>query len=250
MIRSISFDPKDAAKVVPWWDACPAWKGRTEFTFEPGLTVVCGPNGTGKTALFTLLSRLLFAEQGGRSTLTWQSVYDAAGYPFAKISLDHDGQGIWHFDSAHQVGLVGGMAAFDEDFFEEGIKGVLLNRASAGQGTLHRLAPTIMAAKSAKAPGIGIKKGTRPTPAIQAFLAGRGEPGQPTFLLDEPDRNLDADNQVALWVGLNRLAERCQIIVASHSNLPMLQKCPPRFLETVPGYVEKTNDRLLAFLDA
>ncbi len=248
MIRSLSFDQSAATKVVPWWPKCEAWKDRTSFTFSPGLTLVCGPNGAGKTALFTLLSRLLFAEQGGKSTLTFHSVHDAAEYPLDKIHLDHDGQGIWHLDLGHTPGLMGG--GFDDDFFMEGVAGLQRNRISAGQGTMVRLNSLLKAANEVRAPGMETRGQYVKVPErLRVFLAGQGEKGPPTFLFDEPDRNLDANSEASLWIALARMALKCQIIVISHSPLPLLQLPDENILEAVPGYKKKAIARLRFFLD-
>lgn len=49
------------------------------------------------------------------------------------------------------------------------------------------------------------------------FLKGSGKVGQPTILLDEPERSLDLNYQPAIWRLLRAFAPTTQFIVASHS---------------------------------
>ena len=249
MIRSLTFTPEAAASVVPWWGKCPAWRDRTSFTFNPGLTLICGPNGTGKTALFKMLARLLLAEQGGKTAITEDCLGDTRNYKLGDIQLDHDGQGVWHLDLTHTPGLVGGMAAFDFAFMEEAMLGVETHRSSAGQGTLMRLGGMVKAMTEARAPEVQNQLRGEVPERIRTMLAGSGEKGPPTFLLDEPDRNLDSVNQVALWTGLRRLSKQCQIIVISHNILPLIALPKAQILETTPGYVDRARSAMEGYLE-
>jgi hypothetical protein len=49
------------------------------------------------------------------------------------------------------------------------------------------------------------------------FLKGSAKEGQPTILLDEPERSYDLNAQVGVWRLLRAYADQIQFIVASHS---------------------------------
>lgn len=225
MIESLTFTPEQARAVVPYWDSCSAWKGRTEFKFNPGLTVVMGPNGCGKSALFAFLARLLAAEQGGRSVVTYDHLRDRAKGKYDEIALIHDGTGVRHLSLDTDVGLIGGMAGFDDDFMVEGVDAIYRKKLSSGQNTTSRLVAYLQDMKDGRASGVTYKakKDQAPEGTVK-FLAGTGVPGKPTFLLDEPDRTLDTRAQFTFWTRIARMvAAKCQVIIISHNPLvPLL----------------------------
>lgn len=52
---------------------------------------------------------------------------------------------------------------------------------------------------------------------FQDWINSMSKDGKPTLLIDELDTNLDLDNQKLYWEYLNKLTEKWQIIVVSHS---------------------------------
>lgn len=252
MIRSVHVDDAAVAKsLVPHWEQARVWSGRTDWTFHPQLTVVVGPNGSGKSSLLRLLGELLHAEQGGYSKLTPQSVQggrdtDRASVPWHRLKLEHDGRGIRCYHADHVTGLVGGMAGFDYDFMDEAMLGIRANRASSGQAVLMRLNTTLNAlALGEVLPPILEEKGwvrellDKPAYAAQrAHLQGSLPVGPPTFILDEPDRNMDAEHQIGLWRLIDSVtrAGKAQVILATH-NMWILHKVDPScVLEAKPDY--------------
>ena len=70
-------DILDAAKTpVPWLLSVEAFKKPCTFEFKPGLNVLWGRNGSGKTSLTKVLARLFHCEQGNQPIVTQESLSD------------------------------------------------------------------------------------------------------------------------------------------------------------------------------
>lgn len=232
MIRSITIhDPKRTP--VPWAAKVPALL--QPITFGPGLNILWGRNGSGKSTVLRLLGKLFHCEQGGETIVTHESLralFDRQPYgedPTAPaVAVDHDGQAVRFFDPNEAIGIKYG--AFDDDFFEEGLINTIA-RGSSGQTTLRRFDKILGQILDGVVPEVTWKvpRGKAPPPAgrrsfwddraqlAEDMLRGAGEKGPPTVLLDEPDRSLDIANQAAVWRLLRSAAQTTQVIVAAHS---------------------------------
>lgn len=255
MIRSCDIkDPKSTP--IKWWPKVEALAKPRTFTFEPGLNILWGKNGSGKTTVIKLLARLLHCEQSGAPVVTEHSVrelFDGFGFGDEKapgklkkaITLDHDGQGVRHFDPTVAVGLMGGMSAFDWDFGMEGIQNTMF-KGSAGQTTMFRIDKIIGALlkgepaeidRRIKAEGVN-DSWAKQLKVAEHFLKGSGKKGQPTVLLDEPERSFDLPTQVMIWRFIRAYSKQVQFIVASHSffalGLPGVN-----YIELTDGYLEQ-----------
>ena len=236
----------------------PFLKEHDRVGFKPGLNILWGGNGTGKSTILSAIARMLHCEQGGRTCVT----KDSLGAVFEVPSADpksrfgersdtladgvvpiHDGQCVLHFDPGHAVGLAFGGAAFDWDFAGAGVANTMF-RGSSGQVTLERCNEVLYTiVKPEKWPKIEWKvsqKGEYYAPRtsqVEAFLKGTLEQGQPTVLLDEPDRSLSMKLQAGLWTNLAaRYSKNVQIIAASHS--PLALHLPGvNYIEMTPGYL-------------
>ena len=117
MIRSINII-KPTATPVKWVGDVAALKEPREFKFTPGLNILWGKNGSGKTTVLKLLARLFHCEQSGTSVVREESMRELFGIGmrsddkavFDGVTVDHDGQAVRHFDPAHAVGLMAGGA--------------------------------------------------------------------------------------------------------------------------------------------
>jgi energy-coupling factor transporter ATP-binding protein EcfA2 len=243
---------KDSAKTpVQWLAKVDALKQRRVFEFKPGLNILWGRNGSGKTSLTKVLARLFHCEQGNHPLVTQESLRQLVGDGALEaadiqkgLQIVHDGQGVRHFDPGCAVGLMGGMAEFDWDFGAEGISNTMF-KGSAGQTTMFRfdrLAKEIVASEvpevswkfSRKRAGKDIW-GQRVTLAAR-LLEGNAPKGQPTILLDEPERSYDLNTQIGIWRFLRAYADQIQFIVASHS-LFALKIPEAHYIELSPGYL-------------
>ena len=94
---------------VPWLASIDAFKTPRTFEFKPGLNVLWGRNGSGKTSLTKVLARLFHCEQSNQPIVTQESLSELVGGRVMNdadlrtgLSVSHDGQGVRHFDPSHE----------------------------------------------------------------------------------------------------------------------------------------------------
>jgi energy-coupling factor transporter ATP-binding protein EcfA2 len=129
MIESLTV--KDPSKTpIKWLKDVPALSKPRAFAFTPGLNVLWGRNGSGKSTILTLLARALHCHTSGFPVITVDSLRelldnapnDKPEQALEGIEIRHDGQGVRYFNPEQTVGLAGGGAYFDDDFFGEGVR--------------------------------------------------------------------------------------------------------------------------------
>lgn len=263
MIESLTFDPalKSECRELHWAGKLPYFQSRQEVQFKPGLNILFGANGSGKSTLLRMLGLALAAVQGGRSTITQDWVNSAMPFRAEAISfpwrLKHDGQPAMFCDARDAVGLIGGGAAFDDDFFREGVTAAML-RASAGQTTMTRLnraLGVLTAAKEGKPDGFPAEiqwKVSRTHMAnaarerLEAWLAPTCAAGPHTILLDEPESGFSLAWQSGLWRNILSKVDpaKFQVIVATHSTFALGIE-HAHYIELTPGYRMESDFALL-----
>jgi len=242
--------------VCPWWPKVKAFEGRTEFEFKPGINILWGKNGSGKSSVVQMLARLTHSGQGGVTKVTTETLrhfYDHQGFHGGQ-DLETDGQGVWYCDPSERVGLIGG--SFDYDFMDMGLQNTMF-KGSHGETTLMRVYNILVDMKARKRPEIEYKhlrkppvEGSKDRYADQdreeykrwldatKYLRGEDKTSPPTILFDEPDRSLDIPTQLRFWDTLTAHDKNYQIIVASHSLFAM--DIPgANYIELVPGYLNQ-----------
>lgn len=247
-----TLDLRDSTKTpVKWLSSIEAFKAPRAFEFKPGLNILWGRNGAGKTSLTKVLARLFHCEQSNQPCVTQESLSELVGGGFDDVDVDvkqgvrvtHDGQGVRHFDPGHAVGLMGGGAAFDWAFGMEGVANVMF-KGSAGQTTMFRFDRLVNEIVAGKIPEVTWKisrdslNGTWDKRAKLAafFLEANADKGPSTILLDEPERSYDLNAQVGVWRFLRAYADQYQFIVASHSLFAL--KIPgAHYIELSPRYL-------------
>jgi len=257
MIYSLKIvDP--TATPIPWLPKVEALKAPREFTFTPGLNIIWGRNGTGKSSLLTLLARIFHCAQSGFPVITTSSLedlfatvkWDDNGRLERSVSIRHDGQGVRHFDPGHTVGLLAFGGAFDDDFSNEGFAAVK-TRGSAGQMTAFKSDKLLKTIKNGETPAVKCGHSAQRVNDVwetrkevaQHLLAGNADKGPPTILLDEPDRSFDLPMQLAVWKFLRIYADETQFIVASHC--PFALNLPEaNYIDIDPGYLELAQKTL------
>jgi predicted ATPase len=244
-------DILDSTKTpVKWLSSVEAFKKPRAFEFKPGLNVLWGRNGSGKTSLTKVLARLFHCEQGNQPIVTQESLSELVGGRVmddidlkAGLKITHDGQGVRHFDPGHAVGLMGGGAAFDWAFGMEGIANTLF-KGSAGQTTMFRFDRLINEIVAGEIPEVEWKFSRERLSGVWAeraklasyFLKGNAAKGPPTILLDEPERSYDLNAQVGVWRFLRAYSDQIQFVVASHS-LFALKIPDAHYIELSPHYL-------------
>lgn len=251
------------------------FKGRKVLKFKPGLNVLFGPNGCGKSTVLNILAQSLAAAQGGVSTVTQDHISSTVdmfaalrqrdgvkGEMKDKIGLEvrHDGQPVVYSDPRKTVGLVGG--SFDDDFMERGLAEAMGSaRRSHGQLSLSRTdsALAVLMGKSASPTSIPYTMNKKHVndqwvqaiEIVEKRLQANTERGQPSVLLDEPEANFSLVWQSRLWTLLRRpeVAQKHQVIVASHS--PFALGLPDaHYIEFEPGYMADALSALRAQFEA
>lgn len=220
------------------------FKKNTQMQFKPGLNIIYAPNGTGKSTLLKIMAQFTACEQGGVSTITNSWVQDVSGYRDSKmkgLAVKHDGQAVMYTNPRQAVGLFGGSAAFDDDFFSEGIAEIQLKQ-STGLTTLYRMQRIlgVLTGKVQAPSKIAIKGGSLNEITKELLKASIPE-GQKTILLDEPESGLAVHVQANLWKMIEHAAIKLdlQIIVASHS--PFALACKANYIELQPGYLNTSR---------
>jgi predicted ATPase len=248
MISEIDFAGLKKSKEFAYADKLDFFKTHKKVEFKPGLNILFGPNGCGKSTILRMAAMTLAAEQGGVSTITstWlNDIFDFGGEcKLEGIKVSHDGQPLMYGNPRNAVGLFGGGAAFDDDFFSEGLANIQ-SKASTGLTTMNRL-NRMLAVALGKAPFPAkfderVKGSTRHKNAL-ALLKATIPVGQQTLIFDEPESGLGIPVQGNLFGILHEAAKKnnFQLIVATHSAFALgLPRC--NFIEMSPDYLANSQ---------
>lgn len=248
MISEIDFSELSKSKEFAYAGKLDFFKAHKKVEFKPGLNVLFGPNGCGKSTILRMAAMTLAAEQGGVSTITttWLSdIFDFGGEcKLDGIKVSHDGQPLMYGNPRNAVGLFGGGAAFDDDFFSEGLANIQ-SKASTGLTTMNRL-NRMLAVALGKAP-FPAKfdervKGSSRHKAAMALLKASIPVGQQTLIFDEPESGLGLPVQGNLFSILHEAAKKnnFQLIIATHSAFALgLPSC--NFIEMSPDYLHNSR---------
>jgi predicted ATPase len=237
----------------------PALKDKT-FNFTPGLNVLFGPNGCGKSTLLKIISGYCFCGDGG-----W-SRYASEGFPVfetegtvalfpgcmvinrCKAVVEWDGTSSYYNNATISDAPINvwGMTGLDmRDEVSE-----LMSKPSEGMKRLDRLGRMIKELES-PVPDI-LKEKARGGERFASWLHyinGLERKGPATVILDEPDRCLSIENQALLWGGFANVVKKFQVIVASHSLLPILRAYgDPNIIDMEKGYLAHSTKILSAYM--
>lgn len=281
MIENIKLAPEFSA--VPHLAGTSLWQNTKKGGLKLSLTkpnVVVGPNGSGKTALMTLLALQTWTYFTGASMFddnfvrghdcdawwserTWRE--DPVFLPGATFKTDNAPAVFYR--PGHMPGNDHSVAAamMCGYFNEARAFGNAVDKKSSGQGCLallSRLQDALAAPADAFTVGyvnwsegkerreLRGKSWVGPWEYRAEVMKARQEAyqgGVPMILMDEPEQSLDARAELALWQAIS--AADCatrQIVVATHSLYPFLH--PERFniIEAEPGYLAAVQAQLQA----
>lgn len=265
MIRSFTIhDPQGTH--IKWFGEVDTLKQPRTFEFKPGLNILWGKNGSGKTTVIKAMARLLHCEQSGDPVVTKHSVGElGARFQFgdtpvtslkAAMTLDHDGQGCRYFDPSNTVGLQFGGTSFDYDFMDMGMRNTMF-KGSAGQTTSMRFDKLIGQVLKRQHPELEWKISRDSVNSVWGekidvathFLQGSGDKGPPTIFLDEPTRSLDIPYQMRLWKFIRCYQSLVQFIIASHSLFALMLPEANYIDMADDGYLEQSLMCRLALKD-
>lgn len=233
-----------------WWSEVKWLRKNSEFKFEPGLNIIFGKNATGKSTLLQLLAMTFHCYDGGYPKVTQSSIAEIMGGLLDQerkkgYSVEHDGNLVFYINPDMEVGLKGG--SFDNDFMAEGVQNLFNRNRSQGERSLGKMTKIFedmdkqddviytfhedcvndVWAKKLQH-GLHILK----NPTI-------GNTGRKTILIDEPERSMDFENEIKFWGFIKRMAERDQVIVATHS--PFALYTDANFIQTTYGYITRSK---------
>jgi len=244
MIEKITItDPNDL--IIYWWNDVKTLKNKKIFTFKPGINIIVGKNASGKSTLLKLIARHFHCEQGGISYLTNPSIYEIFGFDEKKIykgyEITHDGQPVGYHSPEKEIGIYSG--TFDDDFMDDGIKSLLTRQVSQGQKTISNISNITKKLSATNEIKCSMNKNRVNDLWVKKIdnayeLLNRGKtlkPSQKTLLLDEPERSLDLENELGFFSILEKIKDKYQIIIATHSPFAFFIS-DAHYIEITRGY--------------
>ena len=231
MIKSVNIPyGKDSITYKLW--------GKKEIEFTDGINILFAPNGTGKSVMLKNIAHYTSCDDGGWTQgLTPFKAKMGNEIPtdylevknnhnhnsLGRIDIDWDGVAVYYSLAAQKDGssnLFDVLNGMNNEFDIEDIITAKYHAISEGQRSIMFLNkileskfPDISKPSNQDGNDTWRKYGT----ILSNYVKTLPRNGKPTLLLDEPDKSMDFINQRVFWEYIHRLAERFQVIIASHS---------------------------------
>ena len=230
------------------------FKNGAKFEFKPGVNIIIGNNGCGKSTLMKLLSSYLLCDRGESKISEFnfelnklfslrEKLYDGI-----KVKSDYFYKS-YNFISHKDVSFDDAMRSFDSfgNYFEN----IHSSTGEQNINTLLYLFDTAFKNKDYKFPIEQIKNSSKLCNKFNDLLKYYEDNGMDykeyqeiTFLLDEPDRNLDIDYIEQLYNILSFHKKHTQLICVIHNPILIykLSKLDNiNFIEMSDGYLDKVK---------
>lgn len=226
--------------------------GHNNFTFTPGINVLFGPNGCGKSTILKTIAAYAAIKDTG-----WSRFSDPLSLPNdAREFFPHNYAEFSPGNCKAEVGWDGtptlfnaGDIAADESWFFKNVGQVkdnmfseteqllaMANKPSSGEYRAYQINKILNQIKQG-APDI-IMGDPQKHIGEALYISSLPRNGKKTILFDEPERSLSLPKQLALFNALDQFTDQYQLIISTHSPL-ILFKSNINVIDVEPGYAQE-----------
>lgn len=225
-----------------------AFKNGKEYVFKPGVNVIVGKNGCGKTTLMSLIQKYLLVEFSEASAGQYNCNVNDICFGLGKDKHMYDGVGVYadYCRNTFRMCHKGERMDNDDVFADRFSQNEFLSHiwSSTGEGVLASLEAIFarMFTKGAKLTFDYTQFGENYPQYMEYIHDHVIEGDEWTILMDEPDRNLDIENIQQILGILSVHKPHTQVIAVIHNPLLIcaLAKNPEvNIIEMTRGYVKK-----------
>lgn len=235
------------------------WVGNKQFNFKPGINVLFGPNGCGKSTILKTLKAYCGITGGGWTFFSDPMQLASNSFPFGYIGLtpsrcsaivDWDGTPTFFNDGDIKVNDT--FFYMNERHSDDGITSqaeqldLLAEKPSSGQYRIKMVNKVFNNIRNI--PGISendIPANYKHADCLKElqYWNSLSRIGPQTILLDEPERALSLALQKKLFEEILPQFSDMQIILATHSLFSLKMK-DVNYIEFEPGYIEECRNIL------
>ena len=233
---------------IPYLSELKNIRNGKDFVFKPGVNIIVGENGCGKTTLLNLIGAYLLVELSECSAGMYNSnINRLFPNPFKHDKM-LDGADVYADYQRNTFRLChAGERKHNDEVFEDGISTsqfLAQIQSSTGEGVVVAMDALFQRMFSSKARlKFDYTQLKDNYVGYMKYIADHIIEGDEwTVLMDEPDRNLDIENIRQVHGVLNFHKEHVQIIAVVHNPLLIcaLSKNPDiNFIELTKGYIKK-----------
>ena len=227
-----------------------AFKNGRTYEFKPGVNIIVGKNGCGKTTLMNLIRKYLLVDLSECSAGEWNSNINDVCFGLGGDKHMYGGAGVYAdyqrntFRMCHAGERTHNEAVFADEHSVDEFFGQ--KWASTGEGVLKSLESLFarMFSKGAQLKFDYTQFKDNYRPYMEYILDHVIEGDEWTVLMDEPDRNLDIENIGQIRGILDIHKPHTQIIAVVHNPLlicALAKNTEVNFIEMTRGYVNKVK---------
>ena len=233
------------------------------FMFTPGINVLFGPNGCGKSTVLKTLAAYCGIKESGWSAFTdpLSLPNDSKEFFPGNYSIFAPGNCVADvgWDGTPTLFNAGDIAADESWFYKNVGKNkdnvfseseqmlAMINKPSSGEYRAYQINKILnMIATNAPAAMVG---DPQRHVGEAMYISSLPRNGKKTILFDEPERSLSLPKQLALFNALDGFTENYQLIISTHSPL-ILFKSNINIIDVEPGYANECMQILAGLFNA